>query len=685
MIYDVFSDGCYYFCLTRGPGEYQFVTCKRLYPSGGGFPVCLCLITSRYVFFSVFLLLLYVVSRERRLTAVLLCSNLFFRPWFELFESLLDRIATTFAQHLSQFVNMQELISYLDVLLACRPPESGRVSLTLPTPGLLVPNDTPFSFEVPQDDRQFGCPPLPLFLKPLSPSKLLHVFAALLMERRIIVHSNRVDRLTHFMFGLTALLFPLEWPHPFTPILCARGLGYCAATFPFLFGIHTSLIPQVMEQALESITWVNLDTGSISNPEDDAQLLRPQSLFNRLSSAIETERSKISKKSYRSNGDALWNPFISFWSSVLVPSLKALRGSPGQEFDEQCFLNSFEVTMRPLAKHIMQSQMFQQYIDERQHWTKEGTNPKRQFDLCAARLSTIHSSIMLQAYFDSISQHGLGVISNALVPTQTQTQASTTPRSSSSSISNSSPPIATFSSALDPPKTDSASQGDQSNRQLPRRPTLRARPHSGSMQDKSLLGNNWAGTESTRILFSNSVSSSSYAPSSSSSFESGPPSCESDLLQLDLMGLGTTPGSSSSSIFSFSPTNKPRATDRVGATALLANVQKPWESRSPSGSLSSGTPSLISPGIDVDNDVQREHVNDMSSSVPATDWFPSSLPPTPMEPTLSSSFSASDLRSDLPKKPSSQKTISPNETLPSLHFGLTPGDLRSDLDTLAHL
>ena len=609
---------------------------------------------------------------------------------------------------------MQELISYLDVLLACRPPESGRVALTLPSPGLLVPVDTAFSFEVPKDDRQFGCPPLPLFLKPLSPSKLLHIFAALLLERRIIVHSNRVDRLTHFMFGLTALLYPLEWPHPFTPILCTRGLGYCAATFPFLFGVHTSLIPQIMEQALESITWVNLDSGSISNPEDDAQYLRPQSLFNRLSSAIDTERSKLSKKSYRSNGDALWNPFISFWSSILVPSLKALKTGAGT-FDSQSFLSNFDVSMRPLVQHIMSSQMFQQYIDERQEWAKDGTQPEREFDLCATRLASIHSSIMLQAYFDSIAQHGLGVLSNSLVPTTSQTGAAPIAGTGST------PPIATFSNALEPHMSSSQ---DEVPRMLPRRPMLKARPHSGSMQEKSPWTVGGTSQDSSSRIFSHSVSSSSFAPSSTSSFESGPPSCESDLLQLDLMT--ETPGSSSSSsifsssssIFSFSPTNKTRTMDRLGASAKLQDMRKPWEAKAPTMTISTPTRLHQSTSATMQQRQQQQNLGltevggvavdeslagisggigggggdyhsagrsvPHSSSASSVDWFPANMPSllsTPLEP-LPPVFSASDVRSDLsPKKPQLQTS----NVDPTLHFGLTPGVLRSDLDAITHI
>lgn len=577
---DIRIPGCYYFCLTRGPGQYQFVVCKRLYPSDKSFPICLCLISSL--------------------------------PWFEVLGSLMEKIVSIFTPHLTMFINVHEVIPFLDVLVACRPQTWGRVNLSLPIPGSLVPGETAFSFEIPMEDTLFGRPPLPHFLKPLSPNKLLMVFSALLLERRIIVYSNRVDRLTHFMFGLTSLLYPLEWPHPFTPILCQRGLGYCAATVPFLFGVHSSLLPQVLEQSLESITWVNLDSNSVSNPEDDMQHLRPQSVANRLASAVEHERAKLSKKSYKSTGDALWNPFLSFWASLLVPCLKSMK-SPDFSFDPKDSLRLCESSIRGLLDKLMLSQLFQQYIDERQHRLKTGIAPTREFDICAAKLSTVHSHTTLQAYFDSIAQHGLGVIVSSLV------SMPTTPAPIPRTIS---PPVAIFTSALSESSDGSVAE---EQRALPPKPKLSSRPAAGSISITP-VDKTWEIRQP--VLLSTSFSSSSYAPSSTSSLESGPPSYGSDLLSTTTIDTTESipPSPISPSLSDFSSNSKlsyaHRNSDRQAASRLH-DLRKPWEAK---GSASfSGSPSSPSGASSSSSSSQNIYV---SPRIHSEDLIGSDMPPS---------------------------------------------------------
>lgn len=467
-----------------------------------------------------------------------LLFSLLRRPWFEILEAVMDRIVANFTPHLTSFINVHEILPFLDALMACVPPESGRTILSLPLPGPLVPGECTLPFEVPIERRLFGRPPLALFLKPLSPNKLLNAFAALVMERRVIVHSNHLDRLTHFMFGLTSLLYPLEWPHPFSSILCKRGLGYCAATFPFLFGVHTSLLPQVHEQELESITWINLDAGTVNNPEDDGQYFRTPSIHHKLASAIEAERTKSARKPYRSTGDALWNPFLSFWASLIVPSLKTVV-PPDFSFVSASATKLCDATLRSLFTKVTESQSFQQYLDDRMAWLKGEIAPSHEFDVCVSRLTGIRSLTTLDAYYESISLHGVDVIIDSLFQ----------PSTSQPIVRISSPPVAIFSNALSGSPSSSSSDSAFSNlnsndterRALPRKPTLKSRPISvGPFSQSSLQASmssspseSNVSARSTLPTNSQSYNSSSCAPSSTSSLtdveSSGPPSYGSDM------------------------------------------------------------------------------------------------------------------------------------------------------------
>jgi hypothetical protein len=97
-----------------------------------------------------------------------------------------------------------------------------------------------------------------MLLRSLSPSKILSVFGALVRERRILVVSNDLHRLSASIFALLALLRPFAWQHIFIPILSNNLLSYCCAPMPFLIGIHASLYDQVLKLPLEEVRLLSL-------------------------------------------------------------------------------------------------------------------------------------------------------------------------------------------------------------------------------------------------------------------------------------------------------------------------------------------------------------------------------------------------------------------------------------------
>jgi hypothetical protein len=59
------------------------------------------------------------------------------------------------------------------------------------------------------------------------------------------------------------LLYPFEWQHIFIPLLPPSLLSYLCAPMPFLVGIHSSDLDEMLSLPLEEIIVIDLDNGSL--------------------------------------------------------------------------------------------------------------------------------------------------------------------------------------------------------------------------------------------------------------------------------------------------------------------------------------------------------------------------------------------------------------------------------------
>lgn len=59
----------------------------------------------------------------------------------------------------------------------------------------------------------------------------------MLNERRIVVTSERVARLSACVQAANSLLYPMTWQHIFIPVLPEHLIDYLSAPMPFLIGV----------------------------------------------------------------------------------------------------------------------------------------------------------------------------------------------------------------------------------------------------------------------------------------------------------------------------------------------------------------------------------------------------------------------------------------------------------------
>lgn len=66
---------------------------------------------------------------------------------------------------------------------------------------------------------------------------MIALFASMLNERRIVIVSSRLSRLTACVQAANSLIYPMSWQHIFIPVLPTKLMDYLSAPMPFLIGI----------------------------------------------------------------------------------------------------------------------------------------------------------------------------------------------------------------------------------------------------------------------------------------------------------------------------------------------------------------------------------------------------------------------------------------------------------------
>ncbi|MGH0116085.1 UNVERIFIED_CONTAM: hypothetical protein FKN15_023118 [Acipenser sinensis] len=104
-------------------------------------------------------------------------------------------------------------------------------------------------------------------------NNMLHLYASMLYERRILICCSKLSTLTACVHGSAAMLYPMYWQHVYIPVLPQHLIDYCCAPMPYLIGVHSSLMEKVKSMALEDVVILNVDTNTLETPFDDLQSL----------------------------------------------------------------------------------------------------------------------------------------------------------------------------------------------------------------------------------------------------------------------------------------------------------------------------------------------------------------------------------------------------------------------------
>ncbi|XP_060107426.1 DENN domain-containing protein 1A isoform X8 [Heteronotia binoei] len=267
-------------------------------------------------------------------------------PWFEVFYKLLNILADYTAK--CQDSQWYELLETL-------------YKLPIPEPGTSVHLSVHSYFTVP-DIRELPSIPenrnLTEYFVAVDVNNMLHLYASMLYERRILICCSKLSTLTACVHGSAAMLYPMFWQHVYIPVLPPHLLDYCCAPMPYLIGIHLSLMEKVRNMAVEDVVILNVDTNTLETPFDDLQ-----SLPNDVVSALKSRLKKVSM----TTGDGVARAFLKAQAAFFGSYRSALKIVPEEPitFCEETFVSHRSATMRQFLQNAIQLQLFKQFIDGR--------------------------------------------------------------------------------------------------------------------------------------------------------------------------------------------------------------------------------------------------------------------------------------------------------------------------------
>ncbi|XP_068408111.1 DENN domain-containing protein 1A isoform X5 [Eschrichtius robustus] len=268
-------------------------------------------------------------------------------PWFEVFYKLLNILADYTAK--GQESQWNELLETLH-------------KLPIPDPGVSVHLSVHSYFTVP-DTRELPSIPenrnLTEYFVAVDVNNMLHLYASMLCERRILIICSKLSTLTACIHGSAAMLYPMFWQHVYIPVLPPHLLDYCCAPMPYLIGIHLSLMEKVRNMALDDVVILNVDTNTLETPFDDLQ-----SLPNDVISSLKNRLKKVST----TTGDGVARAFLKAQAAFFGSYRNALKIEPEEPitFCEEAFVSHYRSgAMRQFLQNATQLQLFKQFIDGR--------------------------------------------------------------------------------------------------------------------------------------------------------------------------------------------------------------------------------------------------------------------------------------------------------------------------------
>lgn len=200
----------------------------------------------------------------------------------------------------------------------------------------------------------------------LTDQEVLLVFAAAVLERRIIFIADDLGTLSQVIHAVAALLYPFTWQHTFISIVPEILIDVVMAPTPYLLGVQKRLLDLVTDQG--DLLVVDLsedkkdtfivsigDEGSILPPKLQAEIL--EALSHRQNASVGEELNRVVSEAFLQ----FFVKTVGHYASYVKCGHSGERGM----FEKKRFYKAIEskATQR-FVKDFIQTQMFDLFIQE---------------------------------------------------------------------------------------------------------------------------------------------------------------------------------------------------------------------------------------------------------------------------------------------------------------------------------
>ncbi|XP_053536493.1 DENN/MADD domain containing 2Da isoform X3 [Ictalurus punctatus] len=320
-----YSSETFSFVLTEVDGSRRNGYCRRLLPHGSGArpPEAYCII-SKVACFGLFSKIFDEVEKRRQISMAMI---------YPFMQSL--REAPFPAPG-----NTVQIKSFI--------PDAGTelISLTRPTDSWLEHVDF---------RTLFRC---------LSDEEVLQVFAATVLERRIVFLAEDLGTLSQVIHAVSVLLHPFIWQHTLISIVPQILIDVVMAPTPYLLGVQKQLADDVLDQG--DILAVDLSEGRkqtfIRRVGDEDSIL-PHKLKEEILQAL---RSRSETSSLEELNRIVPEAFLPFFIKTVGHFSKyVVRNGAEVNFHKRSFCKAIESkSTRHFVKKFIQTQMFDLFIQE---------------------------------------------------------------------------------------------------------------------------------------------------------------------------------------------------------------------------------------------------------------------------------------------------------------------------------
>ncbi|XP_045596538.1 DENN domain-containing protein 1A isoform X2 [Procambarus clarkii] len=297
-------------------------------------------------------------------TALVILSHL---PWHETFYKLLNQLSEMMST--DQTSDMTSCLQNI-------------YKFPVPPPGsdIIIPYGENKSF-IAQCPNHLKLPTIPEnrnlaeYYNAVDTHNMIIIFASMLYERRIIMVSKRLSRLSACVQAANSVIYPMQWQHIFIPVLPQHLLDYLLAPMPFLIGVNTLLLAKVQMDDVGEAVILDADNNTVKTPFNDVDTLPDEVVIN---------LKRNLKSSNNMLGDSVARAFLRALVQLIGNYKEALqfREEDSQiTFNREKFVAIRPPNFQPFVEKMLELQIFQQFIEERLERLNSGKQTSDEFEL----------------------------------------------------------------------------------------------------------------------------------------------------------------------------------------------------------------------------------------------------------------------------------------------------------------